>query len=187
MLSICAKLSISACSKLPLVIVLVCCCVIPGLAQGLLSGRIEPEEWNKRLADDEARFYSGRGAAVLTMMWYSDPYSVTRYMDPSGHATVKLLYSAHYCQISSNGLVLATGFPVNNRLDGSNIQRVVELFRKMPPAPKEKLAYEQQLIVAGPRGDKWYSAIYDLSDLPKEIKEIYKITGADLKITPKKP
>jgi hypothetical protein len=123
-----------------------------------------------------ATYKSGKTNAVplLRLYWFSDP---------DGHTPA--YYRVHWFNLDQSGQASTGVSSISNGarwyiLNKTNLLSLLEAVKKLPGPPKERLAYERQIIISGVRSNEWFRAVYDRVAIPKEVAEVFKRTGAHL-------
>jgi hypothetical protein len=93
----------------------------------------------------------------------------------------------HYgCSVDKTGTVRTffTDRFQNSRsgssLNGTNLDLLIRLIHKLPASRAGDIPLYQQLHVSGICSNQFVHHVYDLMDLPKEVRRLYEVTGASL-------
>lgn len=127
----------------------------------------EPNEhvqWHEGFA---GRFKAGdTNVPMLAMSWYAG--------------------GTEFCTVERSGKVVtlflgfsAAGSP-GHLLDTTNRLLLTETINTLPSQPNVSVPPGSQILVSGIRSNQWFRFAYDRSDVPKEVRKLYEITGARL-------
>jgi hypothetical protein len=93
-----------------------------------------------------------------------------------------------FCRVSRSGTIQSAREVINwaiqgghrGQLDHTHLQSLIAIINVLPPPTKSTLPQERWLVLRGIRTNEWFKYIYDRADVPKEVEQLYAITGAYL-------
>lgn len=109
-------------------------------------------------------------APLLAMDWFSGPRSI------------------EFCRVSQSGKVSSARNVINwaiqgghwAQLDQTSLTLLTNAINSLPPPVSQALPKDRLLVVRGFRTNQWVELVYDRANVPKEVEQLYEITGAYL-------
>jgi len=136
-------------------------------AQGMRGSDLASTiKWHDELA---SRFKAGdTNVPLLSMAWFFS--------------------GVWFCNVDQAGGVSAgldTGHSIRGGLgkvplNETNRALIVQLINSLPPPPSQLVPDERKIVLSGIRSNQWFQNIYDRANVPKEVEQLYEITGSQL-------
>jgi hypothetical protein len=162
--------------KVLLLSVIVCCFAFAASGQGLGTS---VSSIVKRYEDSASRHKAGDTNVPLLMVdWF---FSVNQWPGVLEEMSCFETRTVNRSGAVSGGHLCISNFGgERGKLSQTDLQLLITTMKKLPPPPTNSIPTAQKLLIGGIRNNQWFYGAYNRTNLPREVKKLCEIAGAQL-------